>query len=87
MSAFADYRAAIAADIAIVKTLAETNTAALASAEHRLAAAIEQMNTRFGELISALTVFSTGERRKIWGRVRALQNSNGSADFLVSKLA
>ena len=32
MSAFADYRAAIAADIAIVKTLAETNTAALASA-------------------------------------------------------
>jgi uncharacterized protein YceH (UPF0502 family) len=50
MSAFADYRAAIAADIAIVKTLAETNTAALASAEHRLAAAIEQMNTRFGEL-------------------------------------
>ena len=50
MSAFADYRAAIAADIAIVKTLAETNTAALASAENRLAAAIEQMNTRFGEL-------------------------------------
>lgn len=42
--------AAIAADIAIVKTLAETNTAALASAENRLAAAIEQMNTRFGEL-------------------------------------
>ena len=32
MSAFADYRAAIAADIAIVKTLAETNTAAFASA-------------------------------------------------------
>jgi choline dehydrogenase-like flavoprotein len=28
MSAFADYRASIAADIAIVKTLAETNTAA-----------------------------------------------------------
>ncbi len=50
MSAFADYRAAIAADIAIVKTLAETNTAALASAENRLAAAIEQMNMRFGEL-------------------------------------
>jgi len=49
MSAFADYRAAIAADIAIVKTLAETNTAALASAENRLAAAIEQMNMR-GEL-------------------------------------
>jgi hypothetical protein len=41
MSAFADYRAAMAADIAIVKTLAETNTAALASAENRLAAAIE----------------------------------------------
>ena len=37
MSAFADYRAAIAADIAIVKTLAETNTAALPSAENRLA--------------------------------------------------
>jgi phage shock protein A len=50
MSAFADYRAAMAADIAIVKTLAETNTAALASAENRLAAAIEQMNARFGEL-------------------------------------
>jgi hypothetical protein len=50
MSAFADYRAAMAADIAIVKTLAETNTAALASAENRLAAAIEQMNMRFGEL-------------------------------------
>jgi phage shock protein A len=50
MSAFADYRAAMAADIAIVKTLAESNTAALASAENRLAAAIEQMNARFGEL-------------------------------------
>ena len=50
MAAFADYRAAMAADIAIVKTLAETNTAALASAENRLAAAIEQMNARFGEL-------------------------------------
>jgi hypothetical protein len=50
MSAFADYRAAMAADISIVKTLAETNTAALASAENRLAAAIEQMNARFGEL-------------------------------------
>jgi hypothetical protein len=32
------------------KTLAERNTAALASAENGLAAAIEQMNTRFGEL-------------------------------------
>ena len=42
MSAFADYRAAMAADIAIVKTLAETNTAALASAENRLAPAIKQ---------------------------------------------
>ena len=50
LSAFADYRAAMAADIAIVKTLAETNTAALAAAENRLATAIEQMNTRFGEL-------------------------------------
>ena len=50
MAAFADHRAAIAADIAIVKTLAETNTAALASAENRLAAAIEQMNARFGFL-------------------------------------
>jgi hypothetical protein len=29
MSEFADYRAAIAADIAIVKTLAETNTAVI----------------------------------------------------------
>ena len=87
MSAFADYRAAIAADIAIVKTLAETNTAALASAEHRLAAAIEQMNTRFGELNQRIDRLLDGRRRKIWGRVRALQNSNGSADFLVSKLA
>src|SRR3954471_717942 len=50
MAAFADYRVAMAADIAIVKTLTETNTAALASAENRLAAAIEQMNARFGEL-------------------------------------
>jgi hypothetical protein len=50
MSAFADYRVAMATDIAIVKTIAETNTAALASAENRLAAALEQMNSRFGEL-------------------------------------
>jgi hypothetical protein len=61
MSAFADYRAAIAADIAIVKSLAETNTAARASAENRLAAAIELMNNRFGELERAriTNIFST----------------------------
>ncbi len=62
-SAFADYRAAIAADIAIVKTLAETNTAALASAENRLAAAIEQMNARFGELNQRIDRLLDGERR------------------------
>ena len=61
----ADYLAAIAADIAIVKTLAETNIAALASAENRLAAAIEQMNTRFGELNQRIDAFSTGESRRV----------------------
>ena len=52
-------------DIAIVKTLAETNIAALASAENRLAAAIEQMNTRFGELNQRIDAFSTGESRRV----------------------
>jgi hypothetical protein len=42
MAGFADYRGTIAADVAIVKTLAETSTAALASAENRRAAAIER---------------------------------------------
>ena len=68
MSAFADYRAAIAANIAIVKTLAETNTTALASAEHRVAAAIEQMNIRFGELNQRVVSGSDGPSSRIVAR-------------------
>jgi hypothetical protein len=68
MSAFADYRAVIAANIAIVKKLAETNTAALASAEHRVAAAIEQMNIRFGELNQRVVSGSDGPNSRIVAR-------------------
>jgi hypothetical protein len=50
IGAFSNHRAAIAADVAIVKTLAETNTSALAAAENRLAQAIEAMNARFNDL-------------------------------------
>ena len=40
-------------------------SAALASAENRLAAAIEQMNTRFGELNQRIDAFSTGESSRV----------------------
>jgi hypothetical protein len=49
-----DHRVATATDIAIIKTLAETNTVALAAAEARLAKAIEEMHEQLGRFTARL---------------------------------
>jgi signal transduction protein with GAF and PtsI domain len=49
-----DHRVATATDIAIIKTLAETNTVALAAAEARLAKALEEMHDQLGRFTARL---------------------------------
>jgi hypothetical protein len=50
LSALGDYRVAMEVKIAVIKTLAETNTSALTAAENRFAKALEDLRESFRQL-------------------------------------